>query len=183
MEPRISMTHSQGLSNNSLPESNQTNFSYWLIFLKIHSNIVLPSTHFRRGMFSDKILNTFFLSGFMLNDLYSIILTILANGKTMMFIIWKLLENLFPYKPHEALCKTYNLPGILQNFFFHRDNKTAGKVFFIFLVLSVVLYGCEIWSLTLREECRLRVLETRSWGEYLVPETWEWGVEKEWGTS
>ena len=27
------------------------------------------------------------------------------------------------------------------------------------IVLSVVLYGCGTWSLTLREECRLRVLE------------------------
>ena len=27
--------------------------------------------------------------------------------------------------------------------------------------LSVVLYGCETWSLTLREECRVRVFENR----------------------
>jgi len=27
--------------------------------------------------------------------------------------------------------------------------------------LPVVLYGCETWSLTLREECRLRMLENR----------------------
>jgi hypothetical protein len=29
------------------------------------------------------------------------------------------------------------------------------------IILSVVLYGCETWSLTLREEHRLRVLENR----------------------
>ena len=29
------------------------------------------------------------------------------------------------------------------------------------LVLPVVLYGCATWSLTLREECRLRVFENR----------------------
>jgi hypothetical protein len=29
------------------------------------------------------------------------------------------------------------------------------------IVLPVVLYGCETWSLTLREERRLRVLENR----------------------
>jgi hypothetical protein len=29
------------------------------------------------------------------------------------------------------------------------------------IILPVVLYGCETWSLTLREECRLRVFETR----------------------
>ena len=27
------------------------------------------------------------------------------------------------------------------------------------IILRVVLYGCETWSLTLREECRLRVFE------------------------
>ena len=29
------------------------------------------------------------------------------------------------------------------------------------IILSVVLYGCETWSLTLREERRLRVVENR----------------------
>jgi hypothetical protein len=29
------------------------------------------------------------------------------------------------------------------------------------IILPLVLYGCETWSLTLREECRLRVLENR----------------------
>ena len=29
------------------------------------------------------------------------------------------------------------------------------------IILAVVLYGCETWSLTLREECRLRVFENR----------------------
>jgi len=29
------------------------------------------------------------------------------------------------------------------------------------IILPVVLYGCEIWSLILREECRLRVFENR----------------------
>ena len=27
------------------------------------------------------------------------------------------------------------------------------------IILPVVLYGCETWSLTLREECRLRVFK------------------------
>jgi hypothetical protein len=27
------------------------------------------------------------------------------------------------------------------------------------IILPVVLYGCETWSLTLREECRLRVFD------------------------
>ena len=29
------------------------------------------------------------------------------------------------------------------------------------IVLPVVLYGCETWSLPLREECRLKVFENR----------------------
>ena len=29
------------------------------------------------------------------------------------------------------------------------------------IILPVVLYGCETWSLTLREECRLRGFENR----------------------
>ena len=29
------------------------------------------------------------------------------------------------------------------------------------IILPVVLYGCEIWSLTLRDERRLRVFENR----------------------
>jgi hypothetical protein len=32
---------------------------------------------------------------------------------------------------------------------------------YITIILSVVLYGCETWSLTLREERRLRVFENR----------------------
>ena len=29
------------------------------------------------------------------------------------------------------------------------------------MILPVVLYGCETWLLTLREECRLKVFENR----------------------
>jgi len=29
------------------------------------------------------------------------------------------------------------------------------------IILPVVLYGCETWSITFREECRLRVFENR----------------------
>ena len=29
------------------------------------------------------------------------------------------------------------------------------------IILPVVLYGCKIWSLKLREDCRLRVFENR----------------------
>jgi hypothetical protein len=33
------------------------------------------------------------------------------------------------------------------------------------IILPVVLYGCETWSLTLREEHRLRVFEENTWTE------------------
>ena len=35
--------------------------------------------------------------------------------------------------------------------------------------MPVVLYGCETWSLTLREECRLRVFENRILRRIYVP--------------
>jgi len=37
------------------------------------------------------------------------------------------------------------------------------------IILPVVLYGCETWSLTLREECRLRVFENRALRRVLGP--------------
>jgi hypothetical protein len=42
------------------------------------------------------------------------------------------------------------------------------------IILHVVLCGCESWSLTLREERRLRVLEHRVLRRLFVPETGEW---------
>jgi hypothetical protein len=44
---------------------------------------------------------------------------------------------------------------------------------------SIVLYGCETWSLTLREECRLRVFENRVLRRIFGPKRDEvTGVEK-----
>jgi hypothetical protein len=39
------------------------------------------------------------------------------------------------------------------------------------IILSVVLYGCETWSLTLREEHRLRVFENRVLRRIFGPRT------------
>ena len=39
----------------------------------------------------------------------------------------------------------------------------------ISIIMPVVLYACEVWSLTLREKRRLTYLKTESWGEYLDP--------------
>ena len=37
------------------------------------------------------------------------------------------------------------------------------------IILPVVLYGCDTWSLTLREERRLRVFENRVLGKIFGP--------------
>jgi hypothetical protein len=46
------------------------------------------------------------------------------------------------------------------------------------IILPVVLYGCETWSLTLKEEHRLRVFENRVLGRIFRPKrnevTGEW---------
>ena len=46
------------------------------------------------------------------------------------------------------------------------------------IILSVVLYGCEIWSLTMREERRLRVFDNKVLGKIFGPKrsdvTGEW---------
>jgi hypothetical protein len=48
------------------------------------------------------------------------------------------------------------------------------------IILPVVLYGCESWSLTLREECRLRVFENRVLRSIFGPKrdevTGEWRI-------
>ena len=46
------------------------------------------------------------------------------------------------------------------------------------IILSVVLYGCENWSLTLREERRLRVFENRVLSRIFGPKRDE--VTEEW---
>ena len=42
------------------------------------------------------------------------------------------------------------------------------------IILSVVLYGSETWSLTLREECRIRVFENRILRRIFGPKSGEW---------
>jgi hypothetical protein len=46
------------------------------------------------------------------------------------------------------------------------------------IIFPVVLYGCESWSLTLREECRLRVFENRMLRRIFGPKRDE--VTEEW---
>jgi hypothetical protein len=52
------------------------------------------------------------------------------------------------------------------------------KIYRTVVLPVIVLYGCETWSLTLREEHRLRVFENRVLRKIFVPKrgevTWEW---------
>jgi len=47
------------------------------------------------------------------------------------------------------------------------------------IILPVVLYGCETWSLTFREERRLRVFENRVLRRIFGPKMDEWSGENE----
>ena len=47
------------------------------------------------------------------------------------------------------------------------------------IILPVALYGCEIWSLTLKQECRLRVLENKVLTRIFGPKRDE--VRGDWG--
>jgi len=49
------------------------------------------------------------------------------------------------------------------------------------IIMPVVLYGCETWSLTLREKCRLRVFEKRVLRRIFGPKRDE--VTGEWRTT
>jgi hypothetical protein len=44
---------------------------------------------------------------------------------------------------------------------------------YIIIILPVILYGCETWSLTLRDEHRLRVFENRVLRKVLGPKRYE----------
>ena len=55
-----------------------------------------------------------------------------------------------------AMSVTSQSHGLLEHWFKIRNTMFQ---FFLRIKLAVVLYGCEAWSLTLREECRLRVFE------------------------
>jgi hypothetical protein len=55
---------------------------------------------------------------------------------------------LLPFSPEKVLCSRL----------LYRNVKVK---LYSTIILPVVLYGCETWSLTLREEYRLRVFENR----------------------
>jgi hypothetical protein len=53
------------------------------------------------------------------------------------------------------------LPFGTESFVFRFVSKNVKIEIYRTIMLPVVLYGCETWSLTLREEYRLRVFENR----------------------
>jgi hypothetical protein len=53
------------------------------------------------------------------------------------------------------------LPFGSESFVFQLLSRNVKVKIYKTIIVSVVLYGCEIWSLTLREENRLRVFEDR----------------------
>ena len=56
----------------------------------------------------------------------------------------------------------YELSNLVQNLLSSSLISKNGKSkIYITIILPVVLCGCESWSLTLREECRLRVFKNR----------------------
>jgi len=67
-------------------------------------------------------------------------------------------------------CKIFCLQFAIQKF------QYSSKIYRT-IILSFVLYGCETWSLTLREEYRLRVFDNRALWKILGPKkdvTGEW---------
>jgi len=62
----------------------------------------------------------------------------------------------------------------VQNILFSRLlSKNLKMKIYVIIILPVVLYGCETWSLTLREERRLRVFENRVLRRIFGPEKYE----------
>jgi hypothetical protein len=53
------------------------------------------------------------------------------------------------------------LPFSSEPFIFSSAVKNVKIRIYKTIILPMVLYGCETWSLTLKEECRLRVFENR----------------------
>jgi hypothetical protein len=57
---------------------------------------------------------------------------------------------------HSGIARYYSVQNLSTSRLLSRNIKIR---IYITIILPVVLYGCETWSLTLREEHRLRVFE------------------------
>jgi hypothetical protein len=63
----------------------------------------------------------------------------------------------------------------VQNLFSRLISKNLKIKIYKTVILSVALYGCETWSLTLREEHRLRVFESKVFRNIFGPKREEDG--------
>jgi len=65
-----------------------------------------------------------------------------------------------------------------EYFVFQFAIQKYGDLVYRTVILSFVLYGCETWSLTMREERRMKVFENRVLRRIFGPKrdeaTWEW---------
>jgi hypothetical protein len=64
---------------------------------------------------------------------------------------------LFAYEPYRVIQRTVIMFHAYR-FYGHKIRNVESS---IFIILPVVLYGCETWPLTVREEHKLRVFENR----------------------
>jgi hypothetical protein len=71
--------------------------------------------------------------------------------------------QLYPQAPATLLVASYDMQGVRWDYSSswspHRRPKNLQIKIYKTVILPVVLYGCKTWSLTLREEHRLRVSE------------------------
>ena len=85
-------------------------------------------------------------------------------------------ENMRFFTPDICSKNTDTLIIFIYHFLFHDYNGSSSLLsknlkikIYITIILPVVLHGCGTWSLTLREECRLRVFENRVWRRIFGP--------------
>ena len=98
-----------------------------------------------------------------------------------MFVLYGVMRNAVSFNPVYRRC----VDGVvcwlelINARMMRYIKKTYGR-FKWTMILPVVLYGCETWSLTLREERRLRVFENRVLGRVFGPKRDEvtGGMEK-----
>ena len=92
---------------------------------------------------------------------FTVLFTVHKFYFLFIFIFWVTCQvnNLLPYllSPTGNSCY-YSVQTFLSSRILSKNLKIKT---YKTIILPVVLYGCETWSLTLREECRLRVFENR----------------------
>jgi hypothetical protein len=100
-----------------------------------------------------------------------------ARGKTLYFTLTRRL--LIQEEIKRRLNSGNSCYHLVQSLLFSRLLSKNLKIrIYKMIILPVVLYGCETWSLTLREEHRLRVFENRVLRRIFEPKRDE--VTREW---